>query len=203
MKIAALYSHLNGHEWLLVHEKQTWEEIETTINNIDAEKYKTKVSEEKTMKGKLLYAPIEINKAFDERLRKAGWAESRTSYWVTDDYQLIQQTMKLPPAEQTTVEAPDWDGGHAECGGGLHFSPHPALALEFDSSATRFIACPVALADIRPPHATDGYPAKIKARRLCGPIVEVDRYGKPVLRGGDDHRPLRAPHLRPRRRRPR
>lgn len=100
MKIAALYSHLNGHEWLLVHEKQTWKEIETTINSINAEKYKTKVSDEKTMKGKLLYAPIEINKAFDERLQKAGWAESRTSYWVTDDYQLIRKTMSLPPAEQ-------------------------------------------------------------------------------------------------------
>lgn len=27
MRIAALYSHLNGHEWLLVHEKKTWEEM--------------------------------------------------------------------------------------------------------------------------------------------------------------------------------
>ncbi len=68
MKIAALYSHLNGHEWLLVHEKGTWKEIEDTIKSINAGKYKTKVSDEKTMKGKLLYAPIELNRAFSERL---------------------------------------------------------------------------------------------------------------------------------------
>ncbi len=100
MKIAALYSHLNGHEWLLVHEKATWKEIEDTIKSINAAKYKTKVSAEKTMKGKRLYAPIELNKAFSNRLSKAGWKESRTSYWVTDDYQLIRKTMVLPAADQ-------------------------------------------------------------------------------------------------------
>lgn len=100
MKIAALHSHLNGHEWLLVHEKNIWKEIEGTIKNIDAAKYKTKVSDEKTMKGKLLYAPIELNKAFEIRLKKAGWQESRTSYWVTDDYRLVRKTMFLPAPEQ-------------------------------------------------------------------------------------------------------
>lgn len=100
MKIAALHSHLNGHEWLLVHEKKVWKEIEDTIKSIDAAKYKIKVSDEKRMKGKLLYAPIELNKAFEERLEKAGWQESRTSYWVTDNYQLIRKTMFLPATEQ-------------------------------------------------------------------------------------------------------
>ena len=78
-----------------------------------------------------------------------------------------------------TPEAPDWDAA-PECGGGLHFSPHPMMAREFDADATRFIACPVALADMRAPQRGDSYPNKIKARRICGPIVEVDRYGKPV-----------------------
>jgi hypothetical protein len=66
VKITALYSHLNGHEWLLVHERKTWREIEATIKSIDAAKHKTKVSDEKTMKGELVYAPIELNKAFDK-----------------------------------------------------------------------------------------------------------------------------------------
>ncbi len=78
------------------------------------------------------------------------------------------------------VEAPDWDSGRAECGGGLHFSPHPAMALEFDPDATRFMACPVALEDIRAPQADDAYPYKVKARRTCGPIFEVDRTGKAI-----------------------
>ncbi len=79
MKIAAMYSHLNGHEWLLVHEKRIWEEIESTIRAIDANKYRTKVSEEKTMPGKLLYAPKELNKAFRKKLKDADWEESRTN----------------------------------------------------------------------------------------------------------------------------
>lgn len=34
------------------------------------------------------------------KLEKAGWQESRTSYWVTDDYRLIRKTMFLPAPEQ-------------------------------------------------------------------------------------------------------
>ena len=100
MKITALHSHLNGHEWLLVHEKKIWKEIAGVIKDIDADKYKTKVSEEKTMRGKLLYAPKEINKAFAKKFREADWKESRTSYWVTDDYELVRKTMILPEDEQ-------------------------------------------------------------------------------------------------------
>lgn len=100
MRIVALHSHLNGHEWLLVHEKAIWKEVEATIQAVDASKYMTKVSKEKTKRGKNVYAPIEINKAFGKLLNKAGWKESRTSYWVTDDYKLIRRAMLLPIDEQ-------------------------------------------------------------------------------------------------------
>ena len=96
---------------------------------------------------------------------------------VRDDYRSAHGLLYQPG---TTIEAPDWDGGRLECGKGLHFSPHPAMALEFDDQATRFLACRVALADIRPPQETDEYPHKIKARRIVTPIVEVDRYGVPI-----------------------
>ena len=54
MKIAKKYSHLNGEEWLLVHEKDTYQEIIDVIQAIDAEKCRTKISKEKTRKGKYL-----------------------------------------------------------------------------------------------------------------------------------------------------
>jgi hypothetical protein len=95
---------------------------------------------------------------------------------VRDDYRSAHG-MSYEPG--SSPEAPDWDGGEAECGGGLHFSPHPMLALAFDSKATRFVACPVALKDIAV-HEKPDYPTKVKARRVCGPIVEVDRNGKPL-----------------------
>ena len=77
-------------------------------------------------------------------------------------------------------EAPDWDGGIAECGGGLHFSPTPHHALQFNPGATRFVACPVLLADIRPPQPADSYPEKVKASRVFRPVYEVDIDGKRI-----------------------
>ena len=73
--------------------------------------------------------------------------------------------------------APDWDGGQVECGGGLHFSPSPAMAMEFHASATKYVGCPVAVHEcaVNPDGA---YPQKVKAKRCCGPVFEVDRIGK-------------------------
>ena len=38
MKIVEKYSHLNGLEFLLVHKPELWQEIESVIHSIDAEK---------------------------------------------------------------------------------------------------------------------------------------------------------------------
>ena len=67
---------------------------------VDAEKCKTKVSKEKTMKGKLLYSPVDMNSAFKELLRTKDWQESRVSYWVTKNEKLIRKTLTMPPDEQ-------------------------------------------------------------------------------------------------------
>jgi hypothetical protein len=75
----------------------------------------------------------------------------------------------------TVVEAPDWDEGKAECGGGLHFSPSPKHALEFFPNAIRFVACKVPLSEIVT--CPEGqYPQKCKAPRAIK-IWEVDRDG--------------------------
>jgi len=52
MKIAEIYSHLNGLEYLLVHKKKLWEELKTVISFVDAEKCKTKTPKERTKRGK-------------------------------------------------------------------------------------------------------------------------------------------------------
>src|SRR5579863_10128024 len=70
LRIEKLYSHLNGHEWLLVHQPKIWKEIEEAVGNVDASKYKTKISAEKGMKGKRLFSPIELNKRFSTEFRK-------------------------------------------------------------------------------------------------------------------------------------
>ena len=48
MKISEVYSHLNGLEYLFVHKKKLCEELKTVVSSVDAEKYKTKISKEKT-----------------------------------------------------------------------------------------------------------------------------------------------------------
>ncbi len=100
MRIAEAYSHLNGLEFLLVHKPMLWEEIQTVVSGVDAGRCKTKVSKEKTMRGKLLYSPIDMNESFKQLLRARGWEESRVSYWVTKSEKLIRKTLTLPPDEQ-------------------------------------------------------------------------------------------------------
>jgi hypothetical protein len=106
MKIIEKYSHLNGLEYLLVHNPQLWNEIQNVVEAVDAEKCKTKVSKEKRMIGKLLYSPDEMNKMFKEQLSKYNWNESRVSYWVTKNENLIRQTLTKPPdIQKQEIEA--------------------------------------------------------------------------------------------------
>jgi hypothetical protein len=100
MRIEKSYSHLNGEEWLLVHRRAIWNEIKGVISLIDAEKCRTKHSKEKRKQGSILYSPIALNKQFSRYLNAEGWSEVRTDYWVTDDFNLIRQTVALAPAEQ-------------------------------------------------------------------------------------------------------
>jgi hypothetical protein len=100
MKIVETYSHLNGLEFLLVHRPALWKELQVVIKAVDADACKTKISKEKTMQGKVLFSPVAMNASFKQLLSGKQWGESRVSYWVTKDAQLIRKTLALPPAEQ-------------------------------------------------------------------------------------------------------
>ena len=100
MRIVETYSHLNGLEYLLVHKPQLWQEIQDVIQEVDGNACKTKVSKEKTMKGRLLYSPVEMNKSFKRLLEEKEWTESRVSYWVTKDEKLIRKTLPMSPEQQ-------------------------------------------------------------------------------------------------------
>ena len=71
MKVHEVYSHLNGLEYLLVHKKPLWNQVKAVIKSVDASACKTKVSNEKTMKGKLLYSPTRMNSEF-KKLRNCS-----------------------------------------------------------------------------------------------------------------------------------
>lgn len=100
MKIAQIYSHLNGLEYLLVHRKRLWAEIQAVIHGVDAAACKTKVSKEKTMRGRLLFSPTAMNTEFKRLLHDKSWAESRVGYWVTRDEKLIRKIVAKSAQEQ-------------------------------------------------------------------------------------------------------
>ena len=100
MRITQTYSHLNGEEYLMVHHQMIYEEIRHTVASIDAGKYQTKESLEKTKTGKLLYSPVELNKAFQEAFDKLGWQETRYNYYITTDRQLLAELVSLPYERQ-------------------------------------------------------------------------------------------------------
>jgi hypothetical protein len=100
LKIVKIHSHQNGWEFIKVHKPGLWTEIENVIAGVDAEHCKTKKSKERRSKGKMFYSPKEINKAMKKGFSAHSWKEHRTSYWVTDDAELIDKTMKLPEAVQ-------------------------------------------------------------------------------------------------------
>jgi Restriction endonuclease BglII len=100
MKIAQKYSHLNGEEYLIVHHLKLYKEITETIKSIDASKLMTKESREKTMKGKMLYSPVELNNAFSKKFNKLGWRETRYQYYITTEQKYLPELITLPYEKQ-------------------------------------------------------------------------------------------------------
>ncbi len=91
---------MNGEEYLIVHHKSLYDEIKQVIADIDADSLKTKISKEKTMKGKNLFNPTELNKEFKKGFNSMGWQEDRYSYFITLDRELMLETVNLSVEEQ-------------------------------------------------------------------------------------------------------
>ena len=100
MRIESRYSHLNGEEYLLVHRKQLWDEVQDVIAGVDAWACRTKVSRERTMKGRRLFSPPDMNQAFKDGLQARGWSERRKTFWVTADERLLRRIHGMPEDEQ-------------------------------------------------------------------------------------------------------
>lgn len=100
MKIGAKYSHLNGLEWMQVHERGIWKEIREVIASINADDFRTKKSKEKRMMGQMKIAPIAINLAMKKQFDRREWKQSRFNYLVTNDYNLTSDILRLPIEEQ-------------------------------------------------------------------------------------------------------
>ncbi len=94
MKIANIYSHLNGEEFLLVRKPELYQEIKDAIAELDANRF-TKASSDKTKKGFKLYDQKMINKEFERLLNPKGWKEKKVQYFVTGDLDVERQIVNI------------------------------------------------------------------------------------------------------------
>jgi len=81
MRIFHEYSHLGGSEILQCRYPDINEEIYEVIAGVIP--HRTKESKEKTMMGKMLYSPTDMNSQFTERFRSRGFEEIRDYYTIT------------------------------------------------------------------------------------------------------------------------
>ena len=95
MKIAQVYSHLNGLEFMLVRKPDLWQEIQDAVQNVDASSAFEKVSREKTMTGRILLSPSKLNTLFKAELSAKGWQEVRHAYFVNEDLNTAREIVHI------------------------------------------------------------------------------------------------------------
>ncbi|MGN1410753.1 MAG: BglII/BstYI family type II restriction endonuclease [Eubacteriales bacterium] len=99
MKIANIYSHLNGYEHMMVHHKDLWNEIVASIESIDANVY-TKISKARPSFGKVLYDQKALNKQFETILFPQNWESVTIQYYVTGDIPTAREIASIRDKEE-------------------------------------------------------------------------------------------------------
>jgi len=81
MRVVYQYSHLGGSEILQVRYPLCGREIYEVISEVEATR--TKISREKTKRGRALYAPKEMNRQFAEGFAARGYKQLRDTHTIT------------------------------------------------------------------------------------------------------------------------
>jgi hypothetical protein len=100
LKIVARYDFNGGKKAIEDKYDLEFSQIQAVIELIDSSRYKTKESTEKTMMGKMLFAPTELNKAFKDEFAKIGWSNHK----VNCDYAYGEYLAGYTPAKTSHVK---------------------------------------------------------------------------------------------------
>jgi len=92
MQIAGIYSFNGGLDYIKQNYGFEFDEIQSVIEDVDCEKCKTKISNSKNNKGRVLYSPVQLNREFKSKFhsRVSGekWDRRRIKCrYSIDDYQ--------------------------------------------------------------------------------------------------------------------
>jgi hypothetical protein len=108
LKIVDFYSHLNGWEFLQVHERELWSEITQVIGRVDAAVCRTKASKKALRMRNMLQYRNMMSLVISGAFKALGWEERRTNYWTTSDVGLTRRTIPMSAARQKAeIEAAD------------------------------------------------------------------------------------------------
>jgi len=95
VRVAGIYSFKGGKQALEANFATELEEIKQVIATIDAASHKTKVSQEKTMSGRMLYKPSSLNRAFKQEFSLRGWRNHKVlceypTGFYTSEYERLE-----------------------------------------------------------------------------------------------------------------
>jgi hypothetical protein len=106
MQIAGIYSFNQGTEFITSEYSHLVPQIKAIINSVDVTSHKSKVSQEKTKSGKLLYNPKSLNSAFKTEFANKSWQRIRIIYEYSGDYYTADY--KLKAVKQTAYREMDF-----------------------------------------------------------------------------------------------
>lgn len=103
MRVVEKYSHNYAEEALRFLRPDLWDEVMQVIEEVDASQLQTKVSREHTTRGRNLYSPVEMNKAFKAKFDALGWRQWRYKFWVTGDPQVTDEIYDAEADDQKSA----------------------------------------------------------------------------------------------------
>ncbi len=134
MIVAARYSFNGGAEAVAAKYPHLLAELEAAIAAVDAERHRTKQSKEKTMRGQMLYSPIDLNKAIKEPLFSQGWRNHR----VECQYSAKHYTPEYAATVTENVGFRDMDFVKEELGVEVQFGKYSFMVYNVAAKMTIF-----------------------------------------------------------------
>lgn len=140
MKIVAKYDFNGGKAAVQNQYAAELTQIEAVIHAIDSRLYKTKKSTEKTMIGKMLFAPFELNKAFKREFAKPENGEW-SNHKVSCDYtygEYLQGYIKPKPSHVQPFRDMDFLKPNTKLGIEVQFGKYAFMVYNVCAKMTIF-----------------------------------------------------------------
>jgi hypothetical protein len=96
VRIAAVYSFNRGNEEVTRHYADLMVEVNDVIRRVEAAKHRTKRSKEKTMRGRMLFDPPSLNRAFKRAFEShGGWETIRVKCAYSEAHYVDDYTTRI------------------------------------------------------------------------------------------------------------